>query len=78
MTGNATGASLEQRLEAYWREHPHAVMTLERICIDFNVESGYAYKVLRRMHYQGKAASSRVYLAARTHVPTPEELEVKA
>lgn len=78
MSGKGPGASLEHRLEAFWQSHPHAVMTLERICIDFAVDHGYAYKVLRRMHYQGKAASTRVYLAARTHVPTPEELEVKA
>lgn len=78
MSGSNIGNSLERRLEAYWREHPHAVMTLERICIDFNVESGYAYKVLRRMHYQGKAASTRVYLAARSSVPCPEATELRA
>jgi phage terminase large subunit GpA-like protein len=78
MSGHVESCSLQRRLEAYWRANPHAVMTLERICIDFNVESGYAYKVLRRMHYQGTATSTRVYLATRTHVPTPDDIEVHA
>lgn len=70
--------SFEARLCAYWAEHPNAVMTLERICIDFSVHPAYAYKVLRRMRFAGAAASAQVWLPARTRTPEPQELEVHA
>jgi phage terminase large subunit GpA-like protein len=77
MSGNGSQQNLESRLSTYWTEHPNAVMTLERICIDFGVSRGYAKDTLRRMHYRGTATSTRVYLPTSTRTPAPGELEVR-
>lgn len=77
MTNRNSAPSLKARLEAFWRDHPHAVMTLERICIDFGVSRRHADKTLRRMRYAGELASAKVWLPARTDVPGAQELEVQ-
>ncbi len=77
MSGNGSQESLQSRLSAFWREHPNAVMTLERICIDFGVSRGYAKDVLRCMHYGGTATSTRVYLPTMTQTPEPNALELR-